>query len=93
MDELEVTCIVKRDRYSEHERIEAIGGGRTLLGSWRRIEEEAIVNIEWRRCSYFVMVNYQRVNVIVAQRYGRKYLRTEPDDYRPNNLLSLPICT
>ncbi|WP_414648332.1 DUF3892 domain-containing protein, partial [Dinghuibacter sp.] len=38
-------------------------------------------------------VKGRSVNVVVAQRNGRKYLKTEADAYRPDNLLSLPECT
>ncbi|MHB9144735.1 MAG: DUF3892 domain-containing protein [Symbiobacteriia bacterium] len=83
----QVTCINKRDHYNPHERITHIGGA-----GWRLTEDEAIRNIEARYEDYYVSKNGRRVNVVVESRNGRKYLKTEDDDYAPNNLLALPEC-
>ena len=53
---------------------------------------EAIAGIEAGTWEFNVMVNNQRVKVIVATRLGVKYLKTENDAEEPNNLLSLPEC-
>jgi hypothetical protein len=93
MATLQVTCITKRgSHYDPHERIQGIGGGTTLLGGWWHPEDDAIRNIEKGINSYFVSVGGRTVAVIVAIHNGRKYLKTEADGYRPDNLLSLPEC-
>ena len=90
---LEVTCINKSDRENPYERITHIGGGETILSSWRRTQEEAIAGIEGGNSQFFVRRDGKRVWVIVAvSRHGNKYLKTEADGEQPNNLLSLPEC-
>lgn len=84
----QVTCITKRgDHYDPHERIQGIGGS-----GWWRAENDAIRDVEADSSAYFVSVGGRTVWVIVATHNGRKYLKTPPDDYRPDNLLSLPEC-
>ena len=88
MAQLQVTCIRKRgDHYDPHERIEGIGGS-----GWYKSESEAIGDIENGRNSFYVSVGGRTVRVIVATHNGRKYLKTEADGYRPDNLLALPEC-
>jgi hypothetical protein len=88
MARFQVTCITKRGSHLDpHERIERIGGS-----NWSLTEDQAIRNIESGTEGYFVSVNGQSVDVVVAQHNGRKYLKTTADGYAPNNLLSLPEC-
>lgn len=88
MAELQVKCITKRgSHYNPHERIAAIGGD-----GWYHSEDEAIANIERGVHNYYVSVNGRLVRVVVAVHNGRKYLKTDPDGYSPNNLLALPEC-
>lgn len=89
---LQVQCINKRGgHYNPHERIQAIGG---VYGGarWKYLEDAAIRNVELDPKSYYVSANNRVVWVIVAVHNGRKYLKTEADDYAPNNLLALPEC-
>ena len=44
---------------------------------------------KWR---FWTSANGKSVWVIIAQRNGKKYLKTEADGDEPNNLLSLPRC-
>jgi hypothetical protein len=97
----QVTCITKRgDHYNPHERIQAIGGRGggfgavdLLLGTqWRRLEDDAIRDVEVDPLAYYVSVGGRTVWVIVATHNGRKYLKTETDYYSPDNLLALPEC-
>ena len=91
MSVLQVECITKRPSHNHpHERIQGIGG--TAGGGWWHAEDDAIRNIERGVHSYFVMVNGNRADVIVATHNNRKYLKTTADGYAPNNLLSLPEC-
>ena len=84
---LQVTCINKTDSYSPHERISCIGGS-----GWKHAERDAISYITEELYSYYVVRSGYTVNVIVAERFGRKYLKTENDEQRPDNLLGLPEC-
>jgi hypothetical protein len=88
MAEFQVTCIRKRDRYNAHERIEGIGGS-----GWYKLEDDVIDEIEAGTNSYVVRAGGHTVAVVVAVHSGRKYLKTEPDGYSPDNLLSLPECS
>lgn len=88
-----IQCINKSDRYNPHERIINIGGVNPDGSRWKLSQQEAIKYIEEGKFSFYVMVNNNPVNVIVAKSpYGNKYLKTEADGEHPNNLLSLPEC-
>ena len=90
---IEVKCINKSDRDNPHERIINIGGVNSDGTRWKITQQRAIDGIESGKWQFYVSVNRQRVNVIVAvSRYGNKYLKTEADGEQPNNLLSLPEC-
>src|ERR1700730_3727705 len=67
----QVTCINKTDRYDAHERIKNIGGD-----GWKHTEDDAIRYIENGTYAYFVRRGGSEVDVIVATRLGRKYLKT-----------------
>jgi len=89
----QVKCINKSDRQNPHERIINIGGTNNDGTSWKISQEKAIEGIESDKWAFFVSVNNQSVDVIVAtSRYGNKYLKTTADGEQPNNLLSLPEC-
>lgn len=90
MADLQISCINKTNRQDAHERIRNVGG---IYNNqrWKMTEDEAISAIERGQHSFFVM-RPDRVKVVVAQRLGHKYLKTEPDGEQPNNLLALPEC-
>jgi len=85
---VQVTCVNKTDRQSAHERIRNIGGS-----LWKHSEDDAIYYIEKGAYSYYVNRGGHQVNVIVAERLGHKYLKTENDGEQPDNLLALPECS
>ena len=92
-DKIEIKCINKTDRNDAHERIKRIGGINPNGSRWSLEQQEAIAGIEAGKWAFFVRVNGQSVDVIVAvSRYGHKYLKTVSDGEQPNNLLSLPEC-
>lgn len=88
----EVSCIVKRDRTDAHERIKAIGGRNSDGTRWQLDEDKAIAGIEDGTWTFYVNQGGYRVDVIVATRSGRKYLKTRPDGEQPDNLLNLDEC-
>jgi hypothetical protein len=85
--------ILKSDRMNPHERITHIGGLNANGQRWRVTQEEAIRGIEGNNWQFHVRVGYRDVKVVVAvSPYGNKYIKTEADEYQPDNLLSLPEC-
>jgi hypothetical protein len=88
---IEIKCINKSDRMNPHERIQNVGGG-TGTNRWKQPEDQTIREIENGTWSYYVTQGGRTVDVIVASRLGRKYLKTVADGESPDNLLSLPEC-
>lgn len=86
---LQVTCINKRPtHYDPHERIQAIGGG-----GWKKLEDQAIREIEGNINSFYVSGGGRAADVVVAVYNRRKYLKTTADGYAPDNLLNLRECS
>jgi len=88
----QISCINKKNRLNPYEGILYIGGVENLI-KWKMSEPEAIAAIDNGRYSFFVNRGGNEVNVIVATRNGRRYLKTVADGEMPDNLLSLPECT
>ena len=90
----QVTCIIP-DGNDADRRIDSIGGSKGAAnggGAWCIKLDEAIKGIEDEKWRFWTVANGKSVWVIIAQRNGRKYLKTEADGAEPNNLLSLPPC-
>ena len=90
----QVTCIIP-DAADLDRRIDSIGGSTGAEGSngpWTLTLDAAISGIRSGKWSFWTMVNGRQVSVIVANRNGRDYLKTEADGIEPNNLLALPRC-
>ncbi|QKP78810.1 DUF3892 domain-containing protein [Methyloligella sp. GL2] len=88
---IRIRCINKTDRYSPYDRISHVGGG-TGDHRWRQTQEQTIREIENGEYEYYVEVDGETADVIVATKDDRKYIKTKPDGEQPNNLLSLPEC-
>jgi hypothetical protein len=57
-------------------------------------EAEVIERLDSRRDTFYVeRPNGHIAELEVAEREGKKYVKTVPDGERPDNLLSLPTCT
>jgi len=81
-----ITCIVPDSSDPDH-RIDSVGGD-----GWTKSEDKVIDEIDSGDEDYYVREDGERVDVVVREREGRKYLRTDPDKTTQNNLLSLPDC-
>lgn len=90
---IRISCINKTNRSDPHQRIQAIGGVNNDESRWKLTEEQAIAEIEsGTYSSYVEQPSGHRVDVIVATRLGRKYLKTTADGEQPDNLLALREC-
>lgn len=92
MNEFEVTCITKPNRFSPHEHITHIGN---IARGWRLTREEAIRRIEGNlEAFYTVDWGTGRKVYVGVVRETRKvpYLRTYADGKWNDNLLALDEC-
>lgn len=89
----QVSCINKLpNHYDAHTRIQKIGGINGDNSQWTFDEDVAIQAIKDDKYSFYVHAGGRYVNVIIAKHGTREYLKTEIDNYSPDNLLSLPEC-
>ncbi|MGA8744549.1 MAG: DUF3892 domain-containing protein [Solirubrobacterales bacterium] len=79
-----ITCIIP-DENDPNDRLAGVGG----LHGWTEWEVQIIGEIE-DGANYYVEIDDQRVEVVVAEHDGRKYLSTNLDQSTTNHLLSLP---
>lgn len=88
-----VDCINKTDRENPWERITHLGGVDDQANSrWKCTQSECINFIE-KGLVFYVSRNNHHVKLVVAvSAYGNKYVKTEADDDKQDNLLSLPEC-
>lgn len=92
MNEFEVNCVTKPDRYSTVEHITHIGN---TVNGWRMTRETAIQRIESKTEAYYTLdrVTGKKVYIGVVQEAGKaKYLRTYADGKWNNNLLEQLEC-
>lgn len=96
VENVQVSCIRKHgNHFNPHERIQGLGG---IHGGqrWYLSENDILAEMDKpeasRRWNFYVSVNNHSVWVIPAVHQGRRYLKTEPDGYSPDNLLNLPEC-
>lgn len=90
---IRVGCVTRTNRVSAYRRIRAIGGiGQDGL-RWRLSEDAAITAIETHRAAFYLESPVgRRVEIVVAQGLGRRYLKAESDGETPERLLALPDC-
>lgn len=87
-----IRCVTKTDRTNPHERISHVGGVNSDGSRWRQTEDKTIQEIDNGSWGFYTHEDGKTAEVIVAKHEGRKYLKTENDGLRPDNLLSLPEC-
>ena len=79
-DRIRVECINKTNRTDPHERISHIGGRNPNGARWKLTEADAIADIEQGKWSFYVeRPSGHTVDVIIATRLGKKYLKTTAD--------------
>lgn len=92
-DGIRVGCVNKTDRTNAHERIASIGGRNADGSAWKLAEAAAIQGIDTGKWAFSVeRPAGHAVQVVVAFRLGKKYLKTAADGEQPDNLLALPAC-
>ena len=83
--------VKKPNHPGAHERIQAIGGVREGR-SWEHPRDKAIVNIDNKKIHYYVELRGGSKVDVIAPNAIPRYLTTEHDGEKQNNLLSLPDC-
>lgn len=90
---LRVDCISRTDRVSPHHRIRAIGGRGREGDVWHLSEEAAVTAIEQERAGFYIeRPKGRRIDLVVGQGLGKKFLKAEIDYESPDALLELPDC-
>jgi hypothetical protein len=88
-----VQCVTRTDRVSPYHRIRAIGGTRQDGIRWRLSEEAAITAIDTERAAFYVeWPSGHRLDLVIAQGLGKRYLKAASDGETPDTLLGLPDC-
>lgn len=85
-----VSCAT-RHRVGRLTAITTIGGMNSDGTRWVLSRDAAIAAIR-AGTRFYVEIEGRRADVVVARRFGRRYLKTRGDSVRRNNLLQLPSC-
>jgi hypothetical protein len=86
-----VTCVIRRRQGGLSRSIVALGGTDAEGDDWQFSEPQVISAIE-RGETFYVEQDAKQVKLIVATRFGHKYVKTEADTLLTNNLTKLPSC-
>jgi hypothetical protein len=94
MNEFEVTCVTKPDRFNQHEHITHIGN---TVANWKITRELAIQKIESKQEAFYTIdkSTEHRAYIGVVRGDGGKapYLRTYADGKWNDNLLAQQECS
>lgn len=90
----EVQCINKTYRQDPHDMIHRFGGPGAKNGGWWHLSHsEMITAIETNQYgAFWVTRGGHTAYLVVATHNGNKYVKTQNDGVRPDNLLELPEC-
>jgi hypothetical protein len=83
----EILCINKTKNTGYWERISHIGGP-----GWRYSEEQAIEFIHADVFDFFIMKDGYELAILIGEREGKEYLKTEKDYFSPDGLLVCKEC-
>jgi Protein of unknown function (DUF3892) len=90
---IRVECVTRTERVSPHHRIRTIGGRGRDGEEWRLSEDAAIAAIEQERASFYIeRPRGHRIDLVVAQGLGKRFLKAASDHESPDALLALPDC-
>ena len=90
---MRVDCAVRTVTASPHHRIQAIGGVARDGVRWRLSEQAAMDAIDHERAAFYIeWPAGHRVDIVIAQGLGKRYLKAESDGESPDRLLALPEC-
>jgi hypothetical protein len=84
---VQVTCVSKVDRASDHEGISYLGGS-----GWKWTRAQAVAAIEAGTHAFFTSVGGKTAWLRVRQGRYSKYVQTVSDGQWSNNLLALAEC-
>ena len=90
---IRVDCVVRRNHPSPLHRVQAVGGRSRDGERWRLSEDAAISAIDNERAIFYVeWPQGHRLDLVVGEGLGKRYLKTEVDGEVPERLLGLPDC-
>jgi Protein of unknown function (DUF3892) len=90
MPTAQIKCVMRNPRGDLCHRITDIGGFTDR--HWQISVEDAIEHLEGGAWEFYTMKGGERRMVVIANRAGRKYLKSEGDGETPDTLLALPDC-
>jgi hypothetical protein len=90
---LRIRHVVKTERPSAHERVDAICGVKSDGSHWTLTQDNAVSEIEDGISRFYIERAGKRFDVILAMDvHAHKYLKTVADREQPDELLYLPAC-
>lgn len=89
--DLEIKCVKKHKRFDPSSRITHVGGVHESK-RWLFAEEQVIESIEQGKLSFFVTSGGAKHRIVIAERKGVKFIRSEADKLNPDMLTALPEC-
>jgi hypothetical protein len=93
MQDIQIRCVRKTERYNPHERISGVGGLNEDGTRWFLPGRDAIAGVKAGKWRFWTVANGKNLWIVLAETaQGIEYLKGEPDDIQPSNLLALPDC-
>lgn len=92
MNEFEISCIVKTDRFNSHEHITHIWN---IKNGWHLTVDDAINCINSKKDIFYILNHSKTKKMyiwVVSEIWKKPYIRAYEDWLWNNSLLSLPVC-